>query len=235
MASAQRRLRRSPALALGAFVLLLLALVAVLSHGTLHGSMLTASGARWLDGSSTAPTRPVRRPLVHGSPAPTRLQSAGSGAGAMPGWLGIAALVVLGVVVVALLIARYRRGLRPGGGAVLTPEVAVEPEAATSRGALRSAVDRSLEEVRSDPNPRRAIIGAYRLMEVALGRAGLARGPAEAPREFLARALGALQVQPAAPRRLTALFERARFDHAELDLRLRDEAIEALLALRREL
>jgi hypothetical protein len=100
---------------------------------------------------------------------------------------------------------------------------------------LREIVDRSLEDLRADPNARRAIIGVYHLMERALERVGLPRGPAEAPREYLSRALGALQVGPAAPRRLTALFERARFGAGELDLGLRDEAIDALLDLRAEL
>ncbi len=105
-------------------------------------------------------------------------------------------------------------------------------EAAARQHALRDAVLRSLEEIRRDPDARRAIIGAYRLMEAALAGTGLPRGPAEAPREYLARALAEIDAGPRAPRRLTALFERARFGDAELDLSLRDEAVSALLELR---
>jgi uncharacterized protein DUF4129 len=79
------------------------------------------------------------------------------------------------------------------------------------------------------------VIGAYRLMETTLARAGLPRSQSEAPREYLTRALRSVRVGDGPPQRLTALYERAKFSVAEVDLPLRDEAIEALLTLRTEL
>ncbi len=233
--SARQLLRRPPAALAAVLVLVLLALVAACSHGGLHGSLLTAAGSRWLQAHNREhPHHPRATGAGHQPSPPGHVGAPGSAGADIPSWLGIAALVVLALVLVAWLVRRWQ-GARRSAGLSLAAESEIEPTGEGSREALRVAVDRSLAELRSDPNARRAIIGAYRLMEVALQRAGLPRGPAEAPREFLARALGSLDVGPRAPQRLTALFERARFDRAALDLSARDDAIEALTALRARL
>ena len=72
-------------------------------------------------------------------------------------------------------------------------------------------------------------------MEQALGRAGLPRHPAEAPFEYVERALLSLDTSTDSARRLTALFERAKFSHHEPAPEMRDEAIDALVAVRDEL
>jgi hypothetical protein len=72
-------------------------------------------------------------------------------------------------------------------------------------------------------------------MEHALGRAGLPRHPAEAPFEYVERALVTLDTSSASVRRLTALFESAKFSQHEPEPEMRDEAIEALMAVRDEL
>jgi Domain of unknown function (DUF4129) len=211
-------------------VLALLALVALASHGTLHG------------GLNTGPLRERLTQTTQTTAAPPPRSPGGQGGNLhLPGWLLWAGLGVVALAAVVLL-AVYLRVARPqiAGVAIAPPArgtanaVANEDEEEAQRR-LREIVDRSLEELRADPNARRAIIGVYHLMERALERVGLPRAPAEAPREYLTRALDALQVGPAAPRRLTALFERARFGDGELDLGLRDDAIDALLALRGEL
>ena len=51
------------------------------------------------------------------------------------------------------------------------------------------AIDESIDDLRNDPDFRRAIVAAYARMEHALGRAGLPRHPAEAPFEYVERAL----------------------------------------------
>jgi Domain of unknown function (DUF4129) len=221
--------RATAALALA--VLGLLVVVALAGHGALHGSLAGHAGQQTLarTGVRTTPLPPVHA----GRPG---------GTVHVPGWLLYAGLAIVAAAVVALVVAFVRvRGPARRGVAVASPAqgtaAATDPDEAAARaqGRLREIVDRSLEELRADPNARRAIIGAYHMMERALERAGLPRAPSEAPREYLARALAALQVGPAAPRRLTALFERARFGAGELDLGLRDDAIDALLALREEL
>jgi len=103
------------------------------------------------------------------------------------------------------------------------------------RAAVARAVDDSLDDLRNDPNIRRAIIAAYARMERALAAAGIARRPAEAPFEYLARSLVELETGAAAAHRLTDLFERAKFSHHEPAERMRDDAIDALVTVRDEL
>jgi uncharacterized protein DUF4129 len=97
------------------------------------------------------------------------------------------------------------------------------------------AIDESIDDLRTDPNLRRAIVAAYARMELALGRAGLPRHPAEAPFEYVERALVSLDTSSTSVRRLTALFESAKFSQHEPEPEMRDEAIEALMAVRDEL
>jgi len=103
------------------------------------------------------------------------------------------------------------------------------------RAAVARAVDDSLDDLRNDPDIRRAIIAAYARMERALAAAGIARRPAEAPFEYLARSLVELETGAAAAHRLTDLFERAKFSHHEPAERMRDDAIDALVTVRDEL
>jgi len=97
------------------------------------------------------------------------------------------------------------------------------------------ALDESLDDLRSEPDIRRAIIAAYARMERTLASAGIPRRPAEAPFEYLERALQALDASTAAVTRLTDLFEWAKFSQHEPDASMRDDAIDALVALRDEL
>ena len=97
------------------------------------------------------------------------------------------------------------------------------------------AIDESIDDLRNDPNLRRAIVAAYARMEHALGRAGFPRHPAEAPFEYVERALVSLDTSAASIHRLTALFESAKFSQHEPEPEMRDEAIDALIAVRDEL
>jgi hypothetical protein len=97
------------------------------------------------------------------------------------------------------------------------------------------ALDESLDDLRSEPDLRRAIIAAYARMERALAAVGIPRRPSEAPLEYLQRALNTLDTSAAASTRLTDLFEWAKFSHHEPDQSMRDEAIDALVAVRDEL
>jgi amino acid transporter len=97
------------------------------------------------------------------------------------------------------------------------------------------ALDESLDDLRNDPDLRRAIIAAYARMEGVLAGVGLRRHPSEAPFEYMERALGSLDTSAAAAERLTSLFEWAKFSHHEPGPEMRDEAIAALVAVRDEL
>lgn len=111
----------------------------------------------------------------------------------------------------------------------------LRPLALRRRAAVARALDDSLDDLRADPNIRRAIIAAYARMERALGGAGVVRRPAEAPFEYLERSLLELDAGAGAARRLTDLFERAKFSQHEPGEPMRSEAIDALVAVRDDL
>jgi hypothetical protein len=72
-------------------------------------------------------------------------------------------------------------------------------------------------------------------MERALAASGLPRAPAEAPEEYLERVLDELALSSRAAGRLTALFAWARFSGHDVRPEMKDEAIETLEEVRREL
>jgi Domain of unknown function (DUF4129) len=133
-------------------------------------------------------------------------------------------VVVLGVLLVLGAIGATRSRLRP-----------TLPRRRVASEALAAALDESLDDLRADPDLRRAIVAAYARMESSLAAAGLPRRPAEAPLEYLERALLSLDASADAVRRLTDLFEWARFSHHEPEPAMRDEAVNALVAVRDEL
>ena len=87
----------------------------------------------------------------------------------------------------------------------------------------------------ADPDLRRAIIAAYSRMERALAGSGMPRHPAEAPFEYIERALSDLDTSAGSAKRLTGLFEWAKFSQHEPGPQMRDEAIDALVDVRDEL
>jgi Domain of unknown function (DUF4129) len=126
-------------------------------------------------------------------------------------------------------------GLAAGGWILLRRRV---PKKTLERGAaeaLLAALDDSLDDLRAEPDARRAVIAAYARMERALAYSGLGRRKAEAPREYLARTLPAVGAGAGSVQRLTALFEEAKFSPHDVDGGMKAEAIDALAALRDEL
>jgi Domain of unknown function (DUF4129) len=100
---------------------------------------------------------------------------------------------------------------------------------------LSEVLDETLEDLRAERDPRRAVIAAYARMERVLAAHGVPRRRSEAPHEYLERVLTELTGGGRAARRLTTLFERARFSPHAIDEGLRAEALDALTALRIEL
>src|SRR5207245_8994239 len=70
---------------------------------------------------------------------------------------------------------------------------------------VAAALEESVDDLRAEPDVRRAIVAAYARMERALGAVGVPRRPAEAPLEFMARALEGLRASAVSVRRLTEL------------------------------
>ena len=135
------------------------------------------------------------------------------------------------IAVVLVLIAGSGVLLIAGRGARRTPR----PWRLRSQEAVSLALDESLDDLRSEPDLRRAIIAAYARMEHALAVGGIPRRPSEAPFEYVERALGDLETSAESVRRLTDLFEWAKFSQHEPGPEMRDDAIDALVAVRDEL
>ncbi|HEY6710585.1 MAG TPA: DUF4129 domain-containing protein [Actinomycetota bacterium] len=131
---------------------------------------------------------------------------------------GVALLAMIGIVVAQLVADRRRR--RP-------------PRTPAER--LVELLDDTLEDLEREPDPRRAVIGAWARMEAGLAAAGLPRHPSEAPFEYAARVLETAFARPASVHRLTGLFERAKFSNHAIGQGDRDQAIAALRAVRQEL
>jgi hypothetical protein len=98
--------------------------------------------------------------------------------------------------------------------------------------ALEAAVDESLEDLRAEPDSRRAIVRCYARFERVAADSGLARKPSLTPMEFMREVLLRLPMPRAAVPSLTGLFELARFSHHALGPRERDRALEALHEIR---
>jgi hypothetical protein len=139
-------------------------------------------------------------------------------------WPAIATGVLAVVAVTAWwLVARGRHR-------VLAPFA--EP---TPHEALADVLAATLDDLRNEADPRKAVIGAYARMERSLAAVGLPRAKTEAPEEYLQRVLADVDVSPRAASRLTALFTWARFSVHDVRLEMKDEAIETLEQVQQEL
>jgi cytochrome b561 len=135
------------------------------------------------------------------------------------------------LVVVAVVVA--------GAAAAVVVQAVAErrrlEQGRVRRARLAELVDDTLDDVLAEADPRRAVIAAWARMERGLAATGLPRRAAETPFEYVARVLAEASVGPAAVHRLTDLFERAKFSRHPVDRAMRDDAVEALLAVRQEL
>ena len=132
--------------------------------------------------------------------------------------IGLAVLIAAAIVAVIIIERRRDRRARR------TPERLEE---------LGRALDEAIDDLRRDPDTRRAVIAAYARMEQALKLYGFPRRPSEAPYEYLHRVARELEAeQPVAA--LTELFEVAKFSEHSVDETMRGRAIDALTAVRQE-
>lgn len=137
-------------------------------------------------------------------------------------------VIVLSVFGVALVAFASIAGMLIRGNKHVRREVA-------ARKALAEILDDTLDDLRAEKDPRKAVIAAYSRMERSLASFGLPRRPFEAPVEYLGRVLEELRSGSSAARRLTHLFERAKFSQHSIDAAMKDEAIDAVVTLRDEL
>lgn len=132
----------------------------------------------------------------------------------------IMALIAIGVT--TMLLAKRRRRAR-------------EKRHEAAEQAIVDVLEDTLDDLRRERDPRRAVIAAYARLERALAARGLPRGSAETQAEYVARILDELDVDRAAVRRLTDLFSRAKFSQHAVDIGMKEEAIDALEQVRDEL
>jgi hypothetical protein len=137
-------------------------------------------------------------------------------------------LIVLAVFGVALITFASVAAMMIRGNRHVQREVA-------ARKALAEILDDTLDDLRAEADPRKAVIAAYSRMERSLASFGLPRRPFEAPVEYLGRVLEELRSGSPAARRLTHLFERAKFSQHSIDAGMKEEAIDAVVTLRDEL
>ena len=100
---------------------------------------------------------------------------------------------------------------------------------------LSDVLDETLDDLRAESDPRRAVIAAYARMERSLAAHGIPRRRFEAPHEYLNRVLSEVSGGRLAATRLTSLFERARFSPHEVDANMKASAIEAIESLQADL
>jgi hypothetical protein len=135
-------------------------------------------------------------------------------------------LITVGLIVLAVGAWWFAGRARKGARGELRLDLA---------DALAHAVDESLDDLRAEPDPRRAVIAAYARLERVLTAHGLPRKPSEAPAEYLTRMLDDLSVTQRAAQQLTGLFERAKFSQHAVGPEMKEEAISALETVRDDL
>jgi hypothetical protein len=164
---------------------------------------------------------------------PTTLPSTGTTTGlatppqeAQFQWLPVLVLASLALGVAAVIaFALYRKRLHGEQW----------DEEAAFLTALDEVLADTLDDLRAERDPRKAVIRTYARMEKTFAAFGVPRDESEAPLEYVARVLDRLQVSSYSVRRVTDLFARAKFSPHEIDAGMKDEAIEALAGLRAEL
>jgi hypothetical protein len=100
------------------------------------------------------------------------------------------------------------------------------------RHGLAAAVEDSLDELKLEPDARRAIIKCYARFERVLASIDHPRAPSQTPVEFMRLILAQLQLPEDAVREITRLFELSRFSRHELRDADRSAAWRSLAAIK---
>jgi len=182
--------------------------------------LLVYLAAREVDNRFPRPEPASRGSVPDGSTGAPGLRAPGS----PEGWL----LVVAGGLALAALATA---AATPVVRRRLTGDGTVDP----ARRALARVVDASIDDLRAEPDPRRAVVAAYARMEAGFDARGHGRLAHEAPHEYLGRVLVEAKAPSGPVSRLTALFERAKFSQRGVGSPAKEEAIACLGAIRDDL
>jgi uncharacterized membrane protein YidH (DUF202 family) len=194
-------------------------LIAVLVLFALGAALVAAAVAGARSGASA---QQLRGGLSGSAPLQLASPTRAAGGFALPAWLPWTALGIVALAITAGVSMLWLTRPRPSTDA-------------DDAGATSAAVDAAIGALDAGSDPRHAVIAAYAAMQATLGRHGVVRSPAEAPREYLRRVLverGATEREAAT---LTGLFEEARYSTHPITERVREVALSALRSLRRRL
>ncbi|CAN5772577.1 hypothetical protein BH20ACT14_BH20ACT14_12370 [soil metagenome] len=139
-------------------------------------------------------------------------------------WIPILVVAALVATAIGAYVVAARRRAR-----------AFDPGQSRLAETVADLLDESLDDLRAEPDARRAVIAAYARLEQTFAASGLARLRHETAEEHVSRLLGQLEVDNRLVRRLTELFARAKFSHHVVDETMKEEAIAALAQIRDEL
>jgi Domain of unknown function (DUF4129) len=195
---------------------IIFAVVAIL-HRHRHASHLLLP----VEASNPSP-HPAGHPAVHFVPS------------ASAATLGVVLLVV-GVLVLAGWMRARRRGPVSGLHDLLAARSDTSLPTGTGATMAESLASIRVPDPHEEADPRKAVIACYLAMTAAAAAAGVERHRSETPSEFLSRLLCSLGSSQDSARRLTRLFEAARYTRRPVDEALRADAINALTQVQEEL
>jgi hypothetical protein len=175
---------------------------------------------RWRPPTSTEEEGELAFPGV--SPVPTLPEEAETSYEASISWMPVLLVVLVLGAVAAYVVAERRASRGRSSERELAEQVA-------------AVLDMTLDDLRAEADPRKAVIAAYSRLERVLAANGTPRLASETADEYLPRVLADLAIDPDAIGRLTALFSRAKFSSHEIDPTMKEDAIGALERVRDEL
>lgn len=176
--------------------------------------------------TDSSPTAPVGSGGVNWPPEPIRPHVAHPGRSLITINWGVVGIVVAALILGALAVVVWRRRVLHENGRRRDEHVQGVP--VVDDAVVQRVVVQSLDAVRAEPDPRRAVLRAYAIMESSLGASGVPRERAETALEYLGRTLRAPHLHGRSLRRLTALFERAKFSPHAIDQQMKQDAVGAL-------
>ena len=189
------------------------------------GVALWATFAAWRQGEITSPgsdrgalptPTPAAAATPDGSATPPREYSEPFGT-----VVGGLFLLALGAMTVALLLL-FRKQKEEWTGRAL-------------QQALLEELESGIDDLHGIADPREAVIACYSRMETVAQLAGIHAADSDTPFELLVRLLRQVRVSESSARRLTELFEEAKFSIRDIDEPMRREALDALTQVRDEL
>jgi hypothetical protein len=193
-------------------LLLIGGLAAVIVYAAHHAKPPVSTAA--LPGGAATGLSGGVRSLSHAS---------GGGTGAVEVGLVAGACVVVAAAALVIFLRMRRRSLARQTG---------QPDRSPYAGAVVESIALSIDDLRRERDPRRAIVAAYARMEHAFAGLGLPRAVGQTSGEYMRHVLSLAAAPPAPVVELTELFQEAKFSRHRLTSEDREDALRSLVAIR---